>query len=182
MTVLVDGAPQVVALAMYGEKHRIQVPCVARSGTPAAQLVGIGLPELAAPIPDRLIGQEDAAFGHALFDVPGAQAEAEIEPDTVADDLGWESMALVRIRCWWCIHATTMPHEGRSAKGEVHLTMPARHIQAAAPIPVVYMSAQADAATVERLQAITQAAGFVPKPIHLPTLYATLQRACSRTA
>jgi CheY-like chemotaxis protein len=56
----------------------------------------------------------------------------------------------------------------------------ARHIQAAAPIPVVYMSAQADAATIERFQATTQAAGFVSKPIHLPTLYATLQRVCSR--
>jgi CheY-like chemotaxis protein len=55
----------------------------------------------------------------------------------------------------------------------------ARHIQAAAPIPVVYMSAHADAATVERFQATTQAAGFVPKPIHLPTLHATLQRVCS---
>jgi CheY-like chemotaxis protein len=56
----------------------------------------------------------------------------------------------------------------------------ARHIQAAAPVPVVYMSAHADAATVERFQATTQAAGLVPKPIHLPTLHATLQRVCSR--
>jgi CheY-like chemotaxis protein len=56
----------------------------------------------------------------------------------------------------------------------------ARHIQASAPIPVVYMSAHADAATVERFRATTQAAGFVPKPIHLPTLHTTLQRACSR--
>jgi CheY-like chemotaxis protein len=55
----------------------------------------------------------------------------------------------------------------------------ARHIQAAAPIPVVYMSAHADAATVERFRAATQAAGFVPKPIHLPTLHATLQRVFS---
>jgi CheY-like chemotaxis protein len=55
----------------------------------------------------------------------------------------------------------------------------ARHIQAAAPIPVVYMSAHADAATIKRLQTTTQAAGFVPKPIHLPTLHATLQRVCS---
>jgi CheY-like chemotaxis protein len=52
----------------------------------------------------------------------------------------------------------------------------ARHMQAVAPTPVVYMSAHADAATVERLQA----AGFVPQPIHLPTLHATLQRVCSR--
>jgi CheY-like chemotaxis protein len=56
----------------------------------------------------------------------------------------------------------------------------ARHIQAVAPIPLVHMSAYADAATVERLQATTQAAGFVPKPIHLPTLHAILQRVCSR--
>jgi CheY-like chemotaxis protein len=56
----------------------------------------------------------------------------------------------------------------------------ARSIQASAPIPVVYMSAHADAATLKRLQATTQAAGFVPKPIHLPTLHATLQRVCSR--
>jgi DNA-binding NarL/FixJ family response regulator len=54
----------------------------------------------------------------------------------------------------------------------------ARHIQAAAPIPVVYMSAHADAATLARIQA-TKAAGFVPKPIHVPTLHATLQRALS---
>jgi CheY-like chemotaxis protein len=56
----------------------------------------------------------------------------------------------------------------------------AQHIQAAAPIPVVYMSAHADVATIKRSQATTQAAGFVPKPIHLPTLHATLQRVCSR--
>jgi CheY-like chemotaxis protein len=56
----------------------------------------------------------------------------------------------------------------------------ARHIQTAAPIPVVYMSAHADAATAARIQATTQAAEFVPKPVHLPTLHATLQRVCSR--
>jgi CheY-like chemotaxis protein len=68
---------------------------------------------------------------------------------------------------------------------DIHLHGPmdgidaARHIQAAAPIPVVYMSAHADAATVERLQATTQAAGFVPKPIHMPTLHATLHQVLS---
>ena len=54
----------------------------------------------------------------------------------------------------------------------------ARHIQAAVPIPVVYMSAYADAATLARIQT-TKVAGFVPKPIHVPTLHATLQRALS---
>ena len=54
----------------------------------------------------------------------------------------------------------------------------ARHIQASAPIPVVYMSTNADATSVERIQA-AQAAGFVPKPIHYPTLHALLQRVLS---
>jgi CheY-like chemotaxis protein len=55
----------------------------------------------------------------------------------------------------------------------------ARHIQASAPIPVIYVSAHVDAATLERMQS-TAAAGFVPKPVHVPTLHATLQRALSR--
>jgi CheY-like chemotaxis protein len=54
----------------------------------------------------------------------------------------------------------------------------ARHIQASAPIPIVYMSANADATTVQRIQA-TRPAGFVPKPINYPTLHALLQRVLS---
>ena len=64
MADLVDGAPQVVAWPVDGEKDFIQVPRVPRSGTSATLLVGIGLPERPAPILRRLIGQDDAAFGH----------------------------------------------------------------------------------------------------------------------
>jgi CheY-like chemotaxis protein len=53
-----------------------------------------------------------------------------------------------------------------------------RRIQAAAPIPVIYMSANADAMTLKRIQT-TDAAGFVPKPIHVPTLHMLLQQALS---
>jgi CheY-like chemotaxis protein len=54
----------------------------------------------------------------------------------------------------------------------------ARHIQASAPVPVIYVSANVDAATRERIQS-TEAAGFVPKPVHFPTLQRVLQRALS---
>ena len=54
----------------------------------------------------------------------------------------------------------------------------ARHIQPSAPMPVIYVSANVDAATLESIQS-TEAAGFVSKPIHLPTLHTTLQRALS---
>jgi CheY-like chemotaxis protein len=98
--------------------------------------------------------------------------------------LGYEVIALARSGPQAIAHALAL--RPQVVLMDIHLHGPmdgidaAQHIQAAAPIPVIYMSAQVDAATVERLQATTQAAGFVPKPIHLPTLHATLQQAFSR--
>ena len=98
--------------------------------------------------------------------------------------LGYQVVALAHSGLRAVDHA--LAHRPHAVLMDIHLqgTMDgidaARHIQAAAPIPVVYMSAHADAATIKRLQATTQAAGFMPKPIHLPTLHATLQRVCSR--
>jgi hypothetical protein len=63
------------------------------------------------PIPHRLVRQNDAALGHELFDIPIAEAEAEVEPDTVADDLGWEAMAFVEISSKLCGHPASMPHK-----------------------------------------------------------------------
>ena len=124
ITVLVDGPPQIVALAMDGQKDLIQVPLVSRSGTPTAQLIGIGLPELSAPIAHRFIGQDDATCGHQLFDIPVAQAKAKVQPHTVADDLGREPMALIQIGWWWCIHAASMAYGWSWASGKVNLTTP----------------------------------------------------------
>jgi hypothetical protein len=95
MAILIDGAPQIVTGAVDREEHCIEMPLVARSRTPAAQLVGIGLPELPAPIAHGFVRQHDPAFGHELFNSSIAQAKAEIQPDAVTDDLCWESMALI---------------------------------------------------------------------------------------
>jgi hypothetical protein len=100
MAILIDGPPQIVPFAVDGEKDFVQVPLVTRPGMPAAQLIGIGLPELPAPVAYCPISQDDAVCGHQLFGIPVTQAEAEIQPDTVADDLGREPMALIGIGCW----------------------------------------------------------------------------------
>jgi hypothetical protein len=94
---LVDRAPQIPTFAVDGEEDFIQMPLVTRSRMLAAQLIGIGLPKLATPIPHGFIGQGNAAFGHQLFDVPVAEAEAEIQPHTVADDFDREPVALIRV-------------------------------------------------------------------------------------
>jgi hypothetical protein len=50
---------------------------------------------LPAPVAHRLIGQDDAACGHQLFNVTVTEAETKIEPNTVADNLRRKPMALI---------------------------------------------------------------------------------------
>jgi hypothetical protein len=55
-------------------------------------LIGVLLTKLAAPLPHRFVGHDDAVGEQELFHVAVAEAEGEIQPDAVADDLGWEAM------------------------------------------------------------------------------------------
>ena len=80
------------------EKHLIEVPPVAWSRTTMTQVVGISLTELEAPFSDSLIGEGDSAYGHHLFNVAEAQREAEIEPDTMTDDLSGKPVATIQRR------------------------------------------------------------------------------------
>ena len=77
------------------EKHFIQVPLVAGSGAPAAELIGILLTELVAPLPNRFIRHDDAAGKQELLHIAVAEAEAEIRSDAVADDFGRKAMIFV---------------------------------------------------------------------------------------
>jgi CheY-like chemotaxis protein len=124
------------------------------------------------------------------MDVPARILVVEDEPITALSvtrqlrRLGYEVVAHARSGCQAIQHALShRPHVvlmDIDLQGAMDGIEAARHIQATAPISVVYMSAHADAATHERIQATTKAAGLVPKPIHLPTLRATLQQAVSR--
>ena len=98
IALLVDGPPERVVLAIQGDDHFIQVPFIAPSGLSAAQLMGEGLAELQAPLPQGLVGYEDTPGGESFFDVPKAQGEAKIEPDRVGDNLGREAVTAIRIR------------------------------------------------------------------------------------
>jgi hypothetical protein len=84
---------------------------VTGSGAPAAELIDMRLSKRQAPLPHGFVCQGDTALRHGLLDVPIAQAEAQVAPDSVADDLHWEPMALIQIGCEWCGHVASMPHE-----------------------------------------------------------------------
>src|SRR5262249_30089965 len=95
MAVLIHGPPEVVSLATDREEHLVQMPRVARPGAPAPELIRIRLPKLAAPFPDGFVGHDHPAGEQEFFHIAIAEAEPEIEPDGVADDVRWKPVVLV---------------------------------------------------------------------------------------
>jgi hypothetical protein len=95
------------------------MPFVAASRLTPAQLIGISLTELQGPLADRFVGYEDAATSHSFFDVAKAERKAEIEPYDVADDLGREADADVKLGV---CHSASLQKLIRRAK----LTVPFR--------------------------------------------------------
>jgi hypothetical protein len=47
------------------------------------------------PEPDGLAADSDASFSEQIFDIPAAEIETVVEPDSVGNDIGWESVAFV---------------------------------------------------------------------------------------
>jgi hypothetical protein len=107
---LVHRAPEITLFATDGQTHLIQMPLVAWSGAPVPSLVGVGLPELPAPLAHGFIGEADPACGQQLLHIAIAEAEAEIQSHAIADDLCRETMAFVwaDLRLW--VHGASMPH------------------------------------------------------------------------
>jgi hypothetical protein len=52
--------------------------------------------ELAAPAPDRFVGDIQSTLRQQLLNVPAAQRESEIKLHRMLDDGGWELMAGIR--------------------------------------------------------------------------------------
>jgi hypothetical protein len=53
--------------------------------------------ELNTPKADRFAADSDAAFSEQVFYISVAEIEFVVEPDSVGDDVSWESVALVGI-------------------------------------------------------------------------------------
>src|SRR4029078_7209342 len=85
--------------AVDADEDLVEVPPVTGLGSAPAQLVGVGLPELGAPAPDRLVADNDAALQHQLLDLTEAEREPEVQPHAVVDDLTRVAVSLVRRRC-----------------------------------------------------------------------------------
>jgi hypothetical protein len=97
MTILIDCAPQLMALVPDRQHNLVEVPFVAPSWLTPAQLIGKLLAKPQCPLADRLVGHNDTPACHQLLDVAKAQRETEIEPYHMADDLPGVAEAAVEL-------------------------------------------------------------------------------------
>ena len=65
--------------AADADEHLIEVPPVTEPRPPLAHLVGVGLAELGALPPDRLVADRDTAFEHEFLDFTEAEREPPLE-------------------------------------------------------------------------------------------------------
>jgi hypothetical protein len=104
--VLIHSAPEILLDALDSDEDLIKVPLVPGPWPAMAQAAGKRLVEFLAPSPHGLIGDDDAPLGQKQLDVPQAEAEHVIQPDSVANDLRGEAMAIVWVG--WGFHAADL--------------------------------------------------------------------------
>jgi hypothetical protein len=94
--VLIDGSPEPVAFAADLERYFVQMPLVASLYSSSTQACSEAGSELRAPLADRLVADDDPAFGEEILNVTKAQMEPKVQPYSVSDDLGQEALAPIR--------------------------------------------------------------------------------------
>ena len=110
MAVLTHGPPEVVSLATDREEHLVEMPLITGAWAPPPELVGVLLAKFPAPLPDGFIRDDDPPGEQEFFHIPVAQAEAEVQPDRVADDLDGKAVVLITVD-GRCVHVPSMAHQ-----------------------------------------------------------------------
>ena len=102
---LVYGSPRVDKLPVDLAKDFVEMPGVSTPTPLVTKAPSVLAAELQAPKPNRFMGDHHTALEHHFLDIAKAQAEAEIQPDAMGDNLSREAVSPVA----WCsggIHRT----------------------------------------------------------------------------
>ena len=97
IAILVNVAPQILPFSPDPEKDLVDIERISESSVFASQSSRELWSELDAPEADRLEADRDTPFGQQVFNISVAHIESVIQPEGVADDAGWETVALVVI-------------------------------------------------------------------------------------
>src|ERR671916_140136 len=90
------------------DEHLVKVPLIAGAWLTVTQPLGVGFPELDAPLPDGFVGDRDAPREHHLLHLPQAQREPVVQPHAMTDDLHRVTEPSVRRRTG--AHQPASPH------------------------------------------------------------------------
>ena len=84
VTVVVHGAPQLLALPVDRDAACVQTPRSSESTVPSLHPPGVLGADLPAPLPKSVVRHDAAAVGQQILDILEAQAVSVIHPDGVA--------------------------------------------------------------------------------------------------
>jgi hypothetical protein len=102
VSVLVDGTPKIVTLALTRDKALVEVLRVTQPSSAMPQLSRKLLTKLQTPLADRLGADGYPTLGPPLFTVPEAEAKAGVKPDGRRNDLRRKAVATLWGRL--CVH------------------------------------------------------------------------------
>jgi len=90
---VIDGAPEIMRLAVDLHEDLVEMPAVLHSGAQAldpfaSDLGGEHRPEAVPPVAHRFVADLDAAFVEEILHIPERQRVADVEHHRQADDLG----------------------------------------------------------------------------------------------
>ena len=93
---IVDRSPQPVTPPSNDDDHFIEMPEIARCRPHAAQILCDRRAEFEKPAPHALVGNIKAPLRKQILYISIAQSEPGIEPNRVANNIRWKSMASKR--------------------------------------------------------------------------------------
>ena len=95
VAVLVDGAPQILSASLQRHKQLVEMPRVAHPTTPLPKPPCVDRTKPLAPLPNSLVGDDDASLIQQIFHIPEAEPKAMIQPDGMTDDRGRKPIAVI---------------------------------------------------------------------------------------
>lgn len=98
VAILIDRTPEPVRLSPDHDPDLVQMPDITAFRGFAPQGPGKCRAKLAAPAPDGLIRDDDAAFEQHFLDQTKAQREPKIQPHRMCNQLAWKTVPFVAHR------------------------------------------------------------------------------------
>ena len=96
VAILVNGSPKIMTFPSDGDEQLVHVPDVPEPTLSPPQSAGVLGSKLSAPESNGFVEYSDAPLREKVFDIAKAQSEPMVQPNRVADDLGWEAVTSIQ--------------------------------------------------------------------------------------